>query len=221
MSQLLKRCTQCRETFPATPEFFNRNKMHKDGLLAECKACKKKRDAVYRSRPGVREYHQAYSETYYSHPEIKERVRSWHQAYYCRPEIQERERARRRVYYTLPETKKYYQERDRRPKRQAQHQVNERTRRARKRNVSGTHTPQQIQNLLKRQRFCCYYCSSKFEQAKGKYIYHVDHTFPLSRVAGTNIPANDVNYLVLTCPTCNLKKQDKFPWEWHEGGKLL
>jgi len=220
VSQLLKRCTACGETFPATTEELCRCKTHKDGLLTECKGCKKKRDKAYRGLPGVREYHRAYAETYYSRPEIKEQVRNYHQAYYHRPDVQEQVRVKRRDYYTLPEIKKYYQERDKRPERQAHHLVNERTRRARKRSVLGTHTPQQIQDRLQRQRFCCYYCSSKFERVKGKYIYHVDHTFPLSRASG-DAPINSIDYLVLACPTCNLKKGTKYPWEWHEGGKLL
>jgi hypothetical protein len=39
-------------------------------------------------------------------------------------------------------------------------------------------------------------------------------------VVGTDIPANSIDYLVLSCPTCNLSKGDKFPWEWLDGGRL-
>jgi 5-methylcytosine-specific restriction endonuclease McrA len=34
---------------------------------------------------------------------------------------------------------------------------------------------------------------------------------------GRNSPDN----LVITCPVCNLKKRDKLPHEWIEGGRLL
>ncbi len=97
-------------------------------------------------------------------------------------------------------------------------------RRARKRAIGGTHTAAQIQELLKRQKYRCYYAAcghARFEKRNGKYIFHVDHTFPISRVVGTDIPANDINYLVLACPFCNISKHDKFPWEFPEGGKLL
>jgi 5-methylcytosine-specific restriction endonuclease McrA len=102
-----------------------------------------------------------------------------------------------------------------------QRRIRGRNRRARKRAILGTHTSQQIQELLKRQHCRCYYCSARFEKRNGNYSYHVDHTFPLSRVIGTDIPANDISYLVLACPRCNDSKGTKFPWEWFEGGRLL
>jgi len=99
--------------------------------------------------------------------------------------------------------------------------VHAHNREVRKKAIKGSFTAQQIQDLLKRQKHRCYYCSIKFEKHKSKYIYHIDHTFPISRVVGTDIPANDISYLVLTCPPCNRSKHDKFPWEFPEGGKLL
>src|SRR6266567_2977546 len=95
---------------------------------------------------------------------------------------------------------------------------------ARKKAVQGTYTSKQIQEQLKRQKHRCYYAAcgfAKFEKKKGKYVYHIGHTFPLSRVVGTDIPANSIDYLVLACPTCNMNKKNKFPWEWSEGGRLL
>jgi HNH endonuclease len=96
-----------------------------------------------------------------------------------------------------------------------------RNREARKKAVLGAHTPEQIQDQLKRQKHKCYYCQKQLQKVEGKYVYHVEHTFPLSRVAGTDIPANSIDYLVLACPHCNTSKKDKFPWEWPEGGRLL
>jgi len=103
--------------------------------------------------------------------------------------------------------------------RKHQQEKNARTRsyRARKRSIPGTHTSQQVQEQYLRQHKKCYYCGNHIKWGK----HHVDHTFPISRVAGTNIPANDISYLVITCQTCNLKKGNKYPWEWPEGGKLL
>jgi len=98
-----------------------------------------------------------------------------------------------------------------------------RNRYARKKSVQGTHTSEQIQDQLKRQKYRCYYAAcgnAKFKKKDGKYIYHIDHTYPISRVAGSDIPANSIDYLVLACPACNHSKKDKFPWEWAEGGRL-
>jgi CRISPR/Cas system Type II protein with McrA/HNH and RuvC-like nuclease domain len=94
-------------------------------------------------------------------------------------------------------------------------------RRAIKKAIPGTYTSAQIQDQLKRQKHKCYYCHKRFQKIKDKHIYHIEHTFPLSRVAGTDIPANSIDYLVLACPHCNHSKSDKFPWEWAEGGRLL
>jgi CRISPR/Cas system Type II protein with McrA/HNH and RuvC-like nuclease domain len=101
--------------------------------------------------------------------------------------------------------------------------------RAAKLGVAGTYTPAQIQEQLHRQKFRCYYLAcgqAKFQRikqpnGKWKYIFEVDHTFPLSRVAGTDIPANDISYLVLACPKCNRQKQARYPHEWIAGGRLL
>src|SRR5204863_3083537 len=68
--------------------------------------------------------------------------------------------------------------------------------RAAKRGAKGIVNPEQIQEQLKNQKCRCYYCSNRFER---RYIYHIDHTFPLSKADG-NDPINDISYLVLTCP---------------------
>jgi CRISPR/Cas system Type II protein with McrA/HNH and RuvC-like nuclease domain len=121
---------------------------------------------------------------------VKERAKKRQQEYRSRPEIQER------------------------------HRLNQSIRKARKQSILGTYTLGQIQDQLKRQRHKCYYCQKQLQKVKGRYIYHVEHTFPLSRVAGTDIPANSIDYIVLACPACNMSKHDKFPWEWPEGGRL-
>lgn len=92
-------------------------------------------------------------------------------------------------------------------------------REARKRAIEGTLTSQQIQAKLKAQKYACYYCSTKFERTNDTYIFHLEHTIPLSRPEHT--PRHDMNYVVLACPTCNLKKHNKLPHEWYEGGRLL
>src|SRR5438445_13370936 len=51
-----------------------------------------------------------------------------------------------------------------------------RNRRARIKNIPGSHTPAQIREQLKRQRYYCYYCRSKIKRIKGKYVYHVDRS---------------------------------------------
>ena len=83
-------------------------------------------------------------------------------------------------------------------------------RKAQKKAVGGSYTPQQIQEQLKRQKARCHYCKVKLEK------YHVDHVIPLARGG-----SNDIHNIVLACPTCNMHKHDKLLHEWLEGGRLL
>lgn len=226
-----KQCTKCGRTFPFTSDFFPRN--GKDVLRPNCRECHRASNnaryhspenhehilaqvKTYRDRPEIREYRRNALKEWHQRPDVKARQRAYMQAYksahYSDPENRERLRVSTRAYSTRPDVREH-----RRPM--------ERTyssrRRAMKKAIAGTYTPEQIQQKLKAQKHRCYYCSSKFETKDGKHIYHIDHTFPLNRVQGTDIPANDINYLVLACPTCNARKNDKFPWEWSEGGRLL
>ncbi len=231
-----KQCTNpdCLNPWlPATTEYFYRMKASKDGLTSRCKECiKQQQNARYR-RPEVRERVREYRRT----PQGREKRKTTQRNYRRSPGAKAIKRERKREYKRRPEVKRkhaeYFHEYSRRPEvrekmreyRQkegrAKKNVRDARRRARKQSVQGAHTHEQIANLLKQQKYRCYYCGNKFEKQNGKYLYHVDHTFPLSRVAGTDIPANDIGYLVLACHSCNESKGSKFPWEWSEGGRLL
>ncbi len=60
-----------------------------------------------------------------------------------------------------------------------------------------------VERLLRRQRGRCRWCSKRVSK------YHVDHVIPLSR-GGRHILSN----LAITCPSCNMSKSNKMPWEW-------
>jgi len=198
---------------------------------------------TYQSRPEVRNRKRLQMRFYRSRPETRERIRTQGLASYYRhreerrlayrlwsqrPEVQESRRAYRKAYRSQPEIQDHEQAYRKaysaRPQAYEMQLSRNRNRRARKRAVQGKHTPSQIQEQLQRQHYRCYYAAcdhQKFQKVNGRYVYHVEHTFPLSRVKGTNIPANDISYIVLACPHCNESKGDKFPWEWPEGGRLL
>ena len=232
-----KQCTgPCGQFLPATTEFFCRKASAKDGLYTRCKECKSKTDSEYRNRPEVHERKLASDTVYRNHPDNQEQIK----AYRRLPQVREKNRTYLKSRYeqdsefreqTLAQNRAYQQRPEYKEQRRTKyHTVPEYhdqvhiqglTRLARKKSVAGTYTVDQIRAQLKRQKHRCYYCATKLEKRHGHYVYHIDHTFPLSRVAGTDIPGNDISYLVLTCPTCNLKKGNKFPWEFPEGGKLL
>lgn len=203
-----KRCMTCKKDYLATEEFFCKSKRGEYELGYECKICSSARSKEYNSRPEVKERRSATSRKYNQRPEIQARDRERRKKYYSHTEVKERHDNWGREYHSRSEIR----DRDR---------VNCRNRRARKRSVKGTYTSEQIQDQLKRQKHKCYYCHTRFKKAKGRDVYHVEHTFPLSRVVGSDMPANDIGYLVLACPHCNKSKHNKFPWEWPEGGRLL
>src|SRR6266567_997813 len=176
---LVKLCTKCGRELPATAEFFHLHKIHRDGLSSQCKECRRQNHKEQYSHPDVREQILARVKAHYN-PEYK---RVYDKVYHSRSGVRERV--------------------------QEQKRIDAHKRRALKRAIAGIHTPEQIQGLLKRQKHKCYYCSARFRKRKRKYIYQIDHTFPLTRVAGGDIPANDISYLVLACPTCNNSKHDK------------
>jgi HNH endonuclease len=207
-----------RRTYHSRPEVQERRRAYQKAYRSRPEARERKitRDRAYYARPEIQERRKAYL----SRPDVQEHNKNRHKAYYARPEIQERQRA----YLSRPEIqehrKAWHKAHYSRPEVQVNHRIHSHTRRARNRAVKGTHSPQQIKEQLKRQQHKCYYCKKRLQKAKGKYIYHIEHTFPLSRVAGTDIPANSIDYIVLACPACNMSKHDKFPWEWPEGGRL-
>lgn len=233
-----KQCSDpdCLKWLPATPEFFHKDKTMKDGLCPQCKECKCRKRREHRARPEVLERERAsnrlYYQTYYQRPGVLEHRLENNRTRYHRPEVIEEIRAYDRTYHRQPEQREkrrtYYQSYYSRPETKEKILANGRARRARELAVQGTHTPEQIQAQLKRQRYRCYYAACGFakfkrvkENGKWKYTYHVEHTFPLSRVENTDIPANDMGYIVLACEECNKSKSTKFPWEWVEGGRLL
>lgn len=84
-----------------------------------------------------------------------------------------------------------------------------RTRRARKRGASGSHTPKDVARIYAMQRGRCYWC----DVALGPE-WHVDHRMPLARGGG-----NGADNIVIACIPCNLRKHDKTPEEF--AGVLL
>src|SRR5258708_1193519 len=209
------------ETYNRRPEVrerrygYSREYYHHPIKHAKIRAYHNAYDKVYRRRPDVRQKNQASQRTYLRRPEIREHHNTWTRTYNRRPDVHKKLRDGQRVYYRV-----YYS----RPESKAKKRVDNLTRVARRKAVQGRYTAAQIQEQLKRQRYRCYYAAcghAKFEKRNGKYVFQIEHTYPLSRVAGSDIPANDMSYLVLSCVRWNVSKGNKYPWEWIEGGRLL
>ena len=71
---------------------------------------------------------------------------------------------------------------------------------ARKKLAIGTHTGDDIINIVKQQNNLCFWCKTELKHM------HVDHYIPLSKGG-----SNDKTNLVASCPSCNMAKRDKMP----------
>lgn len=223
-----KRCTHCKRVLPKTSEYFYSN--NKRSLHSKCKECDK---AIKRKRPidilpegykrcgTCKEIKPATTEYFYPRKGrtafLEPSCKICRRAYFARVVSPEKRLAYSRKYEALPK----YQEKRKEYRRTHKQEslIRYRNRRTRQKNVPGTLTSQQIQYKLRKQRFRCYYCFAKFEKQSGKYVYHLDHTIPISRPEAG--PRHDMSFTVLACPTCNLSKGHKLLHEWPAGGRLF
>ena len=85
------------------------------------------------------------------------------------------------------------------------HKVNEYSHaaRARKNNATGTYTQEELNNQWHTQNGFCFYCGELIYKTINSQ-YHVEHKIPLSRGG-----SNDISNIVLSCETCNLRKNAK------------
>lgn len=226
----LKQCSKCYAIYPATPEFFGRDKTKRDGLYSSCRACSKAQGKLWRdAHPDyLKQYYQQHRQEqneqcrYYNaihKEEIQEQRKQYRQAH--KEEIRVRNKACRDAH-----GEKYREHKRRWGKTEHGRTIKralEQKRLALKKTIEGTLTAEQIQEKLKAQHYRCYYAAcghARFKKDKnGVYIYQIEHTIPVSRTEAN--PRHDVNYVVLSCPMCNMKKQDKLPHEWEEGGRLF
>lgn len=85
---------------------------------------------------------------------------------------------------------------------------------AKRKGAEGTHTAQDIRDILTRQKYKCVECGVSVRKKSNR---HVDHIMPIA-LGGTNWPFN----LQVLCPSCNLSKNAKHPLEWaREKGRLV
>lgn len=224
-SEGYKRCRKCKKEYLFTAEYWHVDKRYESGLSGPCKQCASDRHAkrYVENRDKIMEQHHQYKSTH------KEQIKVYNHLHYIENKEVHLERVRRdrakykekrdayhRQHYL--KNKKRYQEYARLYRDTHREKVRARVnrRRARKLASEGTHTAQQIQEQLKRQKHKCYYCQKRLQKQKGRYVYHVDHIVPLSKGG-----SNDISNLVIACPFCNDSKGAKLLHDWHQGGRLL
>jgi 5-methylcytosine-specific restriction endonuclease McrA len=181
----LRRCSKCKETKPNNPDHFSRGGK-RDGLAADCKECDAAYHAQNRERANKVNRAAELRRRAADPATFKEKRNSWRQ--------QNRERINREHRQWRNENADKV-----RPQRVA-HQAK---RRAKAQMTGGSFTRHDTAKLLSAQKRRCWWCSEKLT------AYHVDHRIPLSKGG-----SNDVSNLVISCPSCNLKKSAKLPWEF-------
>lgn len=232
-------CTRCQQAYPATPQYFYRNKNGVNGLTALCKRCIYRWGIEYRQRTYKERqvymrhwkqqnqaYIREYSRRYYSdhveqaktwwnwYSKVKrEAIQQQRKRYYAthRDRLIAQTRERRKNFVYPSETKKY--QRDYYRAHREYYIAKAHERRAQIMAIPGTHTAREEREQYSRQHGKCYYCHKKVKWG----LHHLDHTVPVSRPHARN----SIDYLVIACKQCNLRKSNKMPHEWPEGGRLL
>lgn len=195
-----KRCTQCKELKASTPEYFYLKRDGGDKLRSICKVCNGANGkANYLAHIEERK---AYGHEY--NAIHAERIRAYARRHYQENIDYYTQRNRRYVVENAEKCKIY------RETHLEQRRAYNGKRRALKKASQGSFTPRQIQEQYQRQKGECYYCHKKVAKD-----YHIEHIIPVSRGG-----SNDISNIVIACPTCNMRKQDKLPHEWPEGGRL-
>jgi len=182
----LKRCTKCGIEKEATKEFYSVDKRYTCGFYPSCKKCRSKVSKDYNKRHHEKcaVYDKKYRE---SHRELKR-------------EIDNRSRDKRRESRTQIMREYGKEWREKNPLKVKAKSAKSRAIRSK---AAGSYTNEDIALQLKTQKGLCWWCGCELEK------YHIDHRIPLTR-GGTHNPDN----IVISCPHCNLTKNNKMPWEW-------
>lgn len=213
-----KLCTECSRELPATREYFYADKRATDGLYGCCKPCFLTRAKTSRYKD-IEHSRARELVSYYRHHDA--RLISGKQ---YREANKAKESVRHSLYYRQNKHKvKAYQQNNphiwRRntklwrlrnlDRARMLARIMAHKRRELLRQSGQSYTPDDIQQMLRGQGHCCWWCSKKL-----KANYHIDHKFPLSK-GGSNAVGN----ICISCPKCNLSKSDKTPAEFN--GRLL
>lgn len=204
-----RKCNVCQQDFLLTAEYWHKSKAHRGGFVYTCKVCARKKSADWlaanpeRNKANCRRrYYEApekRAEYTATHTEqIADTKRNWRRNNPDKVKKHKSDSQKRNRASANARVKRHYQKY---PERALEHVH---ARRARKLSNGGRYTAADIDLQLRSQRGLCWWCNAPLIGG-----YHIDHRIPLSR-GGSNNPEN----LCLTCPTCNLSKNNKLPHEW-------
>ena len=208
----LKKCTKCGEEFPMNSQYFQPNKVCKDGFFYQCKICTAKRMKKYneKNREKILENKKKY------YIENKELIIERNLAYVerNRSTISERNRIYRlknidaytnrdRVYYQNNKERIIKSVMLYRRKNKDQHRINEQKRKSKMHKLPCTLTVEQWKRVVLYFNNRCAYCGRE------ELLTH-DHFFPLSG-GGEYTKEN----IIPSCRSCNSSKGKKLFFNWY------
>lgn len=196
-----KTCLYCKNEYPKTRKWFYGNVSNSDGLSDYCQTCYlflQQKGAFKQTPPTTKtcaKCGQSFPcSTDYFYHRAGNADRLDQNCIKCARDVAIQISKRPSVKQAATVAKRIY-----RAKHPHKARVLTERRRAWKLSAEGTHTEQDIVDLYDLQDGRCVYCAMPVGDN-----YHVDHMTPLSR-GGSNWPDN----LAITCPPCNLSKNDK------------
>lgn len=211
-----KICCTCK----IEKDSFYNNKLSKDKLSAQCKDCSKKYRKEHKGKKypsSTKEYRIEYISKNLNHINNTRRIRySKNKPKYLEQnkinysKHRDKRRASQSKYYY--DNLNYYKERNKKYRNDNKEATLLRNRKRQKKIIAANITQKDINNLLLKFENKCFYCFCDIKRGNN---LHLDHKIPLCRGGEHNI-----NNIVPSCKTCNLRKGRKNPEEFIEYMKL-
>lgn len=192
---------------PATVEYYHKHGPSKDGLKPKCKACR----CAWQSKtyyPTTRNKRIEYSKKYYNDNKTKISVKQ-HERYKDNP-LPALQRAKK--YSLTKKGKEVHRKATIKYSKSTHGKAVSRKCRHNRRTTIKKYPPikaRDIEVLIKQSKGVCWWCCAPCADT-----FHLDHRVPLSRGG-----ANTIENIVVSCPSCNLRKNNRLPYEFN--GRLL
>lgn len=214
----MKRCTKCGEEFPATTEYFHKEKLGKYGLRADCKWCKNAKKRAARLDPIKGDEIRRYMREYWQIPENKAKKKAYDQSRYHRPEVKARAAQNAHKWRQRPgvkeHLKEYFSEWKQRVDFGPLNVVYGAKRKARKRGLCDDFTPAQRQFAIEYFNNCCAVCGRQFFDLFGERQLALDHWIPITSKECPGTTASNMVPLCHGTGGCNNSKRNTDPQEW-------
>ena len=201
----MKKCSACGEIKPLV--LFHKRAANKtDGRRPECKSCSTlaHRKWVSLNREHVYSYSKSFAENNREYYALK--AREW------RKNNPEKYRQHKAKYYSNNREKVLSSNAMWRSENREAYKAKSLRYKARKRYAGGSHSGQDIKDLMFSQNGMCPFCKNDIRTS-----YHVDHVVALSK-GGSNNKEN----IQLLCPQCNMRKKARSQEQFaRENGLLI